>query len=109
MKIFDKDNSIRVQNFLLALSKEGHQILIIYNPRCREETFRVFIYTRLDCPMDRAVYNYTVEGIDITDLTQTNFLNFSSGMIASLKLQIEKMQAYRYKFSADYSYELVLV
>jgi hypothetical protein len=109
MNVFDKQNSIRLQNFIRALTEEGLQILVMYNSRCREETFRVFVYTRHDAPMDRAVYKHTVEGVDITELIQTHFANFNSSMIASLKLQIERMKQHRYFFSNDYSYETLEV
>jgi len=109
MNLITKENRFTIQGILEKLSEQGHQILVIYHSLCREDTIRILSYKDFRAPQDRAIFDYTVDARDMTHLFQGNNVSIHSiAMIDSLKVQIESLPYRRYKFSADYSFELIV-
>jgi hypothetical protein len=103
------DNKFSIQNILEQLVKANKRIVILYHPLCREATFRIFSENEFRMPVEKSIFDYTVNGRDITKLFQDSNISFyNPAMIAALIVQIDAIEQFEYHFSADYSFERIL-
>ncbi|MCD7972848.1 MAG: hypothetical protein LUG18_09320 [Candidatus Azobacteroides sp.] len=99
----------RVRQLLNYFVKSNYNVIIMYNPQCREYTQRIIIYRSYVIP-NHKVFSYTVNGKDITRLIENLRLNpyiTLSQLDFSIPNQVSSIPDHIYEFSKEYAFESI--
>jgi len=99
----------RLRELLNYFVQSDYNVIMMYNPQCRESTQRIIIYRSYITP-NNAIFSYTVNGKDITKLIENlKVSNYITPHQSDLGIanQVNEIPNFTYEFSKDYSFELV--
>lgn len=99
----------RFRELLNSFVTSNYNIIVVFNPHCKEETQRVILFSSYTCPR-QGIFEYTIKGQDITDLVEdlkVNSFEIPGKVDLGLSTKIDSISSYTYIFSQDYSMELI--
>lgn len=99
----------RLREILNSFVESDYNLIVVFNPVCREDTQRVILFNDYTTPRT-GIDNYTVRGKDVTDLVEslkTNSFEIPGKMDLGISSRIESIPIYSYLFFKDYSFELI--
>lgn len=99
----------RFREVLNAFVQSDYNLIVVFNPHCREETKRIILFSSYETPR-QGITTYTIKGKDLTDLVEAlkvNAFEIPGKTDLGLNHKIEELPVYTYQFSSDYSFELI--
>ena len=99
----------KLRELLSSFAQSDYNVIVIYNPQCKESTQRIIAYRSYTVP-EHGVSRYRIDGKDITKLVEN--LKLSNYIIPSqsdlgIANQIDAIPNLTYEFSSDYAFEMI--
>jgi len=95
----------RLRELLSYFAQHNYNVIVLYNPQCKESTQRIVVYHSYSIPND-GNHSYTINGRDITKLIENlSISSQQSGL--GITYQVNGLPKLTYEFSKDYAFELI--